>query len=160
LLWYIVEHAKDCPDACADSTGYWQYIKNHADWAEIEKNCRYMITHRDIDRMDVSQSKKRKIDEWYIFVNSRLKFALVAQEKYEEAIPVIEEYIQFTLSQKGTGFSWVVNEYGEIYRYYLLMNASEKAEAFKEKCKMEWTVQKIDVSNWDWDEAFEKWGEN
>lgn len=111
------------------------YDKHLQNDLEMEKNCEYMIAHRDSDKDTYSMEKKLSIIlDWYAYVYSRLKEALARQGKYERAIEVCEEYIRFdTSSSKQPNPSDLINEYGSIYKFYYLMKDKEKLEEFKER---------------------------
>jgi hypothetical protein len=158
FLTSLPEHFKDYPqmgigDYSVAIQQQQKFKNEHTDWAEIEEHCKYMLAHRDSNKMEVSKKKKRKIESnWYAFIASRLWNALIAQQKYEEAIVSLEEYIQFM--QECEEFSFYCNEIGKIYQCYLVLDDAEKTEAFKAKCKAKWTTDKIDYANWDWDGDF------
>ena len=141
LLYEIPKKVPDCPpyNACYDRQGsekhmmYTKYILTHTDWKEIEKHCCYMLTHRDTDRMEVSDKKKRKICEWYNRIIGAMSNTLMAQQRYAEAIPVIQEDIDFTLSRKGTDLGWVINDYTKIYACLLMMGDQQKMDMFIQK---------------------------
>ena len=141
LLHEIPKQPADCPSyirgedlfAGEKHKKYSKYIVAHTNWQEIETHCRYMLTHRDTDRMTVSGREKANICEWYIFIAGAMSNSLMAQQKYEEAILFIEERINFMLSRKGTGLPWVANCYLDIYGCLLMAGNQQKTDAFIQK---------------------------
>ena len=136
------------------------YDKHLQNDQEMEKNCEYMITHRDSDKDTYSMKKKLSIIlDWYAFVYSRLKEALARQGKYERAIEVCEEYIRFdTSSSKQPNPSELINEYGSIYKFYYLMKDKEKLEKFKERYKSIYFYETEQELEDDY-KFFEKWAD-
>jgi tetratricopeptide (TPR) repeat protein len=163
----LIEEPKnyaDCPkysfSGGVDHTKYRAYkdfIIEHTDWTDIERNCKYMLERRDTDKFELTNSKKLKVCDWFIFIITALKTALFAQGKCEEAIPVIQEWVRFNLSMKGHGIGFVLNDLGEIYMCYLSMNDLKKATQFKMNCKEEWTDDKIGMGYLEWEETFTLW---
>lgn len=136
------------------------YDKHLQNDLEMEKNCEYMIAHRDSDKDTYSMEKKLSIIlDWYAYVYSRLKEALARQGKYERAIEVCEEYIRFdTSSSKQPNPLELINEYGSIYKFYYLMKDKEKLEEFKERYKSIYFYKTEQELEFDYN-FFEKWAD-
>jgi tetratricopeptide (TPR) repeat protein len=111
------------------------YDKHIINYEAMEKNCKYLLTHRDIDRDNYPERKKRKILlDWVAVVYARLKAALVKQAKFNDAIISTKEYIAFTLSaDKKLTVMHLINEYDDIYKYYYLMKDTENLEKYKKE---------------------------
>jgi len=110
----------------------YEFLKSYE---EMEKHCKYMLDHRDIDRETLPPKSKYKIlINWYNTVITGLIHALANQAKYEEAIHFTNEYIQFLNSSlKRPRKTQFLNQYANIYKFIYLMNDKERLKAYKKE---------------------------
>jgi hypothetical protein len=130
------------------------YKSEHTDWKKIEDNCKYMISHRDCEYKEFSETKKKKMyNDWALRIYSQLYSALKEQKKYTEAIKYTEDLLEFISSfrpRNEENYDRFSTKYRRLYECYYLLNDFENLEKIKQRCKNDFPfVKKWDFEDWE-----------